>query len=66
MLEKEKQFVVDRNYVYLDEDLVKFINQNIVYDAVDEVYSFDGNWTHLKEHYKKEKLPLGHKPYSVN
>ena len=66
MLEKEKQFVVDRNYVYLDEDLVKFINQNIVYDAVDEVYSFDGNWTHLKEYYKKEKLPLGHKPYSVN
>ncbi len=66
LLEKEKQFVIDRNYVYLDEELVKFINQELVFDAVDEVYSYDGNWEHLKDFYKKEKLPLGHKPYSIN
>lgn len=66
MIEKENQFVADRNYVYLDEELVEFINQNIIFDAVDEIYSYDGNWKHLKSYYKKEKLPLGHKPYSVN
>lgn len=65
MIQKERQFVVDCNYVYLDDKLVEFINQNIVFNAVDEVYSFDGNWKHLKDYYKKEKLNLGHKPYSV-
>lgn len=65
LLEKKKKFVVDRNYVYLDEELVRFINEEIVFSAVDEVYSIDGDWKHLKDFYKKEKLPIGHKPYSV-
>ena len=51
---------------YFEKKLVRFINEEIVFDAVDEVYSKDGDWTHLKEFYKKEKLPIGHKPYSVN
>lgn len=65
LLEKKKEFVVDGNYVYLDEELVRFINEEIIFSAVDEVYSTDGNWEHLKNFYKKEKLPIGHKPYSV-
>lgn len=64
-LEKDNQKVIDCNYVYLDEGLVKFINEEIVFEAVDEVYSYDGNWEHLEDFYKKEKIPLGHKPYSV-
>lgn len=65
IVREEKKFVVDRNYVYLDEELVRFINEEIVFSAVDEVYSIDGDWKHLKDFYKKEKLPIGHKPYSV-
>lgn len=66
MLKKTKEFVIDRNYVYLDENLVRFINEEMVFDGVDEVYSLDGNWDHLIEFYKKEKLPIGHKPYSIH
>ena len=66
LLEKEKKFVVDCNYVYLDDKLVQFINEEIIFDAVDEVYSIDGDLEHLKKFYKREKLPLGHKPYSVS
>lgn len=66
LLKKEKKSVIDCNYVYLDDNLVKFINEEIVFDAVDEVFSVDGDWYHLKEFYKREKIPLGHKPYSVN
>lgn len=66
MIEKENQFVLDRNYVYLDDELVKFINESIIFNAVDEVYSIDGSWKLLKDYYKDAKLPLGHKPYSIN
>lgn len=66
LLKKEKKYVVDCNYVYLDDDLVKFINEEITFDAVDEVYSIDGDWYHLKNFCKRYKLPLRHKPYSVN
>ena len=66
MIETEKKFIIDRNYVYLEDELVKFINQEIVFNAVDEVYSLDGNWKHLEELIRKEKIPLGHKPYSIN
>lgn len=65
-LENDNQNVIDCNYVYLYDELVKFINQNITFSAVDEIYSFDGDWEVLKEMYKIEKIPLGHKPYSVN
>ena len=65
-LEQEHQKVIDGNYVYLDENLVKFINEEITHEAVDEVYSQNGDWKHLKDFCKKEKIPLGHKPYSIN
>lgn len=65
-LEQEHQKVIDGNYVYLDENLVKFINEEITHEAVDEVYSQNGDWEHLKDFCKKEKIPLGHKPYSIN
>ena len=65
-LERENIKVIDCNYVYLDEELVKFINEEISHEGIDEVYSKDGDWKHLKDFCKKEKLPLGHKPYSVN
>lgn len=65
-LKKDNKCIIDCNYVYLDENLVKFINEEISYKAIDEVYSQDGNWKCLEELYKKEKIPLGHKPYSIN
>lgn len=64
-LQKDKKIVIDCNYVYLDEEHVKFINENIVFDAVDEVYSQDGDWEILNNYYSREKIPLGHKPFSV-
>ena len=64
-LKQDNKQVIDCNYVYLDEGLVKFINREIVHEAVDEVYSHDGDWKHLDEFYEEEKIPLGHKPYSV-
>ena len=64
-LKQDNKQVIDCNYVYLDEGLVKFINREIVHEAVDEVYSHDGDWEHLDEFYEEEKIPLGHKPYSV-
>ena len=65
-LKKDNKSVIDCNYVYLDEGLVKFINEKITHEAVDEVYSQDGDWKHLKYFYREEKIPLGHKPYSVD
>lgn len=64
-LKIDKNIVIDCNYVYLNEALVKFINENIVFDAVDEVYSQDGDWDILNNYYDREKIPLGHKPFSV-
>lgn len=64
-LKKDKKIVIDCNYVYLNEALVKFINENIVFDAVDEVYSQDGDWDILNNYYDREKIPLGHKSFSV-
>ena len=36
-----------------------------VFDGVDEIYSKDGDWNHLIDFLKKEKIPLGHKPFSI-
>ena len=65
-LKKEKKYVVDCNYVYLNDDLVKYINSEIVFDGVDEIYSKDGDWNHLIDFIKKEKIPLRHKPFSIS
>ncbi len=60
---KEKS---DLNFTNLDKLKIKWINENIIYDGIDEVYSQDGNWEILNNFYSKTKLPKGHKPYSVS
>jgi len=56
----------DMSFHNLDEEEIKKINECIIYDGIDEVYSQDGNWSILEEYYKKSKIPKGHKPYKID
>lgn len=61
-----KNQVVDLSFMNLNNLQIKRINQEIIFDGIDEIYSKDGNWDDLKEYYKKSKIPKGHKPYGID
>lgn len=56
---------IDMSFVNLNISQVRTINDKMVFDGIDEIYSKDGNWDHLNEYYKKNKIPKGHKPYGI-
>ena len=56
----------DLSFINLNKQQIKVINNSIVFDGIDEIYSKDGDWTHLKQYYKKSKIPRGHKPYGIH
>ena len=65
-IRKEKQLVIDGCFVKSDINHIKIINAEIIYSAVDEVYSKNSNWEYLKYLYKRNNIPKGHKPYRIN
>lgn len=64
-LDKKKKTVIDLRYVKLYERDVKSINNSMVLNSIDQVYSIDANWSDLEECYRKNKLEKGHKPYGI-
>ena len=58
--------ISDLSFICLNKQQIKVINNSIVFDGIDEIYSKDGNWTHLKQYYKKSKIPKCHKPYGIH
>ena len=61
-----QRIIADMMFTNLSLSQVKSINNEIVYDGIDEIYSKDGNWDDLRDYYMKKKIPKGHKPYSVS
>ena len=55
----------DFSFHNLDKKEIKKINECIIYDGIDEIYSKDGNWSMLDEYYTKSKIPKGHKSYRI-
>lgn len=58
--------IIDKNYVILEADQIKLINEEIILSSLDQVYSVDGNWLDLDNCYKIKKIEKGHKPYKIS
>ncbi|MDD4376222.1 MAG: DUF4238 domain-containing protein [Clostridia bacterium] len=65
-IRKNNVNIIDCNYVKLKEEDVYSVNEEMIYSAVDEVYSKNGDWSFLNTIYKKGKISKGDKPYSIN
>lgn len=64
-LKKENIKILDNDYVKLFEKDVKAINNQMILNSIDQIYSIDGNWRDLDECYEVNNLKKGHKPYVI-
>ena len=47
-VQEEKINIIDKNIVSLSENQIKKLNEELAYDGIDEIYSYDGNWNCLR------------------
>ena len=64
-LMNKKMNIIDKNFVELYEKDVTAINDEMILNSIDQVYSKDGNWNNLDECYKINNMKKGHKPYKI-
>ena len=64
-LMNKKMNIIDKNFVELYEKDVTAINDEMILNSIDQVYSKDGNWNNLDECYKINNIKKGHKPYKI-
>lgn len=69
----DSDFLVQNNLLFEDLKInflttenVKYVNSLMLFDAVDELYSYDGNFNDLQEFCKKMNIEKGHKPYGMH
>ena len=55
----------DLKFNFLTKENVRYINSLMLYDSIDELYSYDGNFMCIQEFCEKLEIGKGHRPYGI-